>query len=125
VIIPPGEKRIVGILIQNTATGANELIGMDALRARLGDIQACVEAATPGPWTTGAGKVEGGQTRELVIAPNDDVIVAIAYGGFGNPVDRTTQDRTFIANSRADVPFLLGVVEALLVSLDAYAEAAR
>jgi hypothetical protein len=70
-------------------------------------IETRANAATPGPWTTGAGKVEGGQVRELVIAPNDDVIVAIAYGGFGNPVDRTGQDRTFIAAARTDVPALV------------------
>lgn len=75
-------------------------------------IKARAEAATPGPWTTGAGKING-ETRELVIAPNDDVIVAIAYGGFGNPVDRTTEDRTFIAHARTDVPALIAEVERL------------
>ena len=79
----------------------------------LAAIKARAEAATPGPWTTGAGKVEGGQVRELVIAPNDDVIVAIAYGGFGNPVDRTTEDRTFIAHARTDVSELIAEVERL------------
>jgi hypothetical protein len=80
-------------------------------------IEARANAATPGPWATGAGKVEGGQVRELVIAPNDDVIVAIAYGGFGNPVDRTTQDRTFIASARTDVPKLVAEVRRLREAL--------
>jgi hypothetical protein len=80
-------------------------------------IEARVNAATPGPWSTGAGKVEGGQVRELVIAPNDDVIVAIAYGGFGNPVDRTSQDRTFIASARTDVPALVKEVRRLREAL--------
>jgi hypothetical protein len=76
-------------------------------------IEARANAATPGPWATGAGKVEGGQVRELVIAPNDDVIVAIAYGGFGNPVDRTSEDRKFIAHARTDVPALVAEVRRL------------
>lgn len=76
-------------------------------------IKARAEVATPGPWTTGAGKIRDGETRELVIAPNDDVIVAIAYGGFGNPVDRTSQDRKFIAHARTDVPALVAEVERL------------
>jgi hypothetical protein len=78
-------------------------------------IEARATAATPGPWTTGAGKVEGGQVRELVIGPGprDDVIVAIAYGGFGNPVDRTSEDRAFIAAARTDVPKLITEVRRL------------
>jgi len=76
-------------------------------------IEARLKAATSGPWTTGAGKVRDGETRELVIAPNDDVIVAMAYGGFGNPTDRTTQDRTFIAHARTDIPALVAEVRRL------------
>jgi hypothetical protein len=76
-------------------------------------IEARANAATPGPWTTGAGKIREGETRELVIATNDDVIVALAYGGVGNPVDRTTQDRTFIASARTDVPALVAEVRRL------------
>lgn len=76
-------------------------------------IEARAHAATPGPWHEGVGKLRDGETREMVISPADDVIVALAYGGFGNPVDRTTQDRKFIASARTDVPALVAEVRRL------------
>jgi hypothetical protein len=77
-------------------------------------IRARAEAATPGPWTEGAGKVAGGETRELVIGADNRTIIAMAYGGFGHPTpDCTRADRAFIAAARTDVPALLAEVDRL------------
>jgi hypothetical protein len=77
-------------------------------------IRARAEAATPGPWTEGVGKVAGGETRELVIGADGRTIIAMAYGGFGHPTpDCTREDRAFIAAARTDVPALLAEVDRL------------
>lgn len=81
---------------------------------QLAAIRARAEAATPGPWTEGVGKVAGGETRELIIAADGRTIVAMAYGGFGHPTpDCTTEDRRFIVHARTDIPALLAEVERL------------
>lgn len=76
------------------------------------DEQAAIEkrfhAATLGPWIEGAGKVAGGEVRELVIGADGRTIIAMAYGGFGHPTpDCTTEDRRFIAHAWADIKALL------------------
>lgn len=82
-------------------------------------IRTRAEAATPGPWTEGAGTVAGGEVRELVIGPDGRTIIAMAYGGFGHPMpDCTREDRAFIAAARTDVPALLAEVERLRAERD-------
>jgi len=77
-------------------------------------IEARLKATTPGVWENGVGKVRDGETRELIIGAEGRVIVAMAYGGFGNPTDCTSADRAFIvAAHNTDMPALIAEVRLL------------
>lgn len=47
---------------------------------RLQEIRKRANAATPGPWATGAGTVEGGQLLDGILGPLKDATVS-EYGG--------------------------------------------
>ncbi len=86
----------------------DHLEGQPLPEARLAEIEARADAATPGPWTTGSGCV--------VKVVEGITVVVIAETQFtGNP--KASEDKRFIAAARADIPELLSFVRFLLAQI--------
>jgi hypothetical protein len=75
-------------------------------------ITARVEAATPGPWTAGEDVETAGE-----IYAGDDRVPVLHGPPFEGP---RTEDMSFIAHARTDVPALLAEVERLRAELHAH-----
>lgn len=81
----------------------------DDVRARLAEIRAREEAATPAPW-----RVENNQQDLNRWVSSDDQTLDINFGYLGN---RTQNDAAFVAHAREDVPWLLAEIERLIAAL--------
>lgn len=94
---------------------------MDDVQGRLRAIREREQAATPGPWRTkrapGFLDVVPADYDPAKRYPHDTPIAAIFYR---KSTERKDADGAFIANSRQDVPYLLGVAESALRLLDAW-----
>lgn len=83
-------------------------------QARLGQIRARADAATPGPWTAAAYSDSAGDEGSCVLVGNPGTMEerAIAYAidyPWTTP-DSCEADAAFIAAAREDVPYLLGLL---------------
>lgn len=88
----------------------------DDLRARLAEIRAREEAATPGPW-----RVENNQQDLNRWVSSDDQTLDINFGYLGNS---TQNDARFVAHAREDVPWLLAELDRLTAELARHAACA-
>ena len=77
---------------------------MTKLQAKLDEIRARVEDATPGPWRYKFGSI-------ISIATDD-----------GLAVGKYIEDKVLIANARTDIPLLLDIVQKLIEQRDRAAD---
>ena len=73
--------------------------------SRLEEIRKRYEAATPGPWETQSTSISG-----------ERLLITEKHGTFSTrSVQMRAKDADFIAHSREDIPWLVEIVEKLLV----------
>ncbi|MGW4114794.1 hypothetical protein ACWEFJ_28300 [Actinosynnema sp. NPDC004786] len=91
--------------------------------ARLAEIQARADAATPGPWmvdhAAAVREVPGWHVAVGAPAPAGFTVVALTGTAGAGAHERSVPDAEFIAHARDDVPVLLAEVAQLRARLDA------
>ena len=96
---------IISILQENTE---------EAIAARLAEIDARVQAATPGPWESGDGTTEAYHYGQEAVVSKGHRTIFVHPTYRGVPFDgQTYSDNRFIAHSREDIPWLRNLVREL------------
>ena len=88
----------------------------DADRKRLEAIKARCEAATEGPWQHEHRRKDDGMYRTEVFDMTGEAIACLAWHPVQHPGGTSTdraENAAFIAHARADIPWLISLLEAL------------